>query len=262
MSKKEKLKINNVYEMDIFDFLELVDDKSIDLAIIDPPYNMNKDKWDSFKNEKAYFDFTFKWIDIMLKKIKDNGSFYLFNNPYNSAIILNYLNTKNVYFKNWITWYKKDGFSASKKRFNNNQETILFYTMNKNDYIFNADDIRTPYLSTNRISIAKEKGILKNGKRWFPNEKGKLCTDVWEITSQRHVEKKHGKITKQIHPTIKPVEMIDRMILASSNKDDLILDLFSGTGTTSYCAKKNARNFIGCEKNNEYIEFINERLKK
>lgn len=261
MSKQRKLEVNNVYEMDVFEFLESLENKSIDLAIVDPPYNMNKDKWDTFRTEESYFDFTFKWIDLMLDKLKDNGSFYLFNNPYNSAIILNYLNNKNVFFKNWITWYKKDGFSASKKRFNNNQETILFYTKDKSKYTFNADEIRIPYLSEERINLAKQKGILKNGKRWFPNENGKLCTDVWEITSQRHVEKKNGRITKQVHPTIKPVEMIDRMIIASSNKNDLVLDLFSGTGTTSYCAKRNDRLFIGCENDPQYIKYIKERLK-
>lgn len=256
----KSLAINQVHQIDVLDFLNKIEDNSIDLAIVDPPYNMKKGDWDTFESEDEYFDFTFKWIDLLLKKMKSSGSIYLFNNPYNSAVILGYLRNKDVYFKNWITWYKKDGFSASKKRYVNNQETILFYTMHKNKYVFNADDVRQPYISSGRIEAAKEKGILKNGKRWFPNENGRLCPDVWEITSQRHVEKKNGKITKQKHPTPKPVAMIERMVEASSNEGDMVLDLFSGTGTTSYVAKSLNRNFIGCEINPDYISIINERL--
>lgn len=110
------------------DFLNKLENTSIDLAIIDPPYNMRKDRWDTFKTEKEYFDFTFLWLDSVLTKLKQTASLYLFNNAFNSAIILNYLKEKDIVFKSWITWYKKDGFSATKKKYVNNQETILYYT--------------------------------------------------------------------------------------------------------------------------------------
>ncbi len=249
------MKTNRIYLADVFDFLSMLGDASIDLVIADPPYNMHKADWDTFKTESKYFDFTFKWIDLLLSKCKSSASIYLFNNAYNSAIILNHLREKPIVFRNWITWYKKDGFSATRKKFVNAQETILFYTKS-NNYIFNTDPIRVPYDSVNRIAHAAKKGILKDGKRWFPNEKGKLCNDVWEITSQRHKIKVNGKIQKPPHPTIKPDEMIERMILASSNEDDLVLDLFSGSGTTSRIAKKLGRQFIGCE-NNELYSQIN-----
>ncbi len=255
------LELDHIYQMDVIDFLNKLDNESLDLAIVDPPYNMSKDKWDTFNSEKDYFDFTYKWLNLMIRKMKKSGSFYLFNTPYNSAIILYYLKQyEDIYFKNWITWYKKDGFSSTRKKYVNNQETILFYSLNENKYTFNSDDVRQPYLSTSRIEAAKTKGILKNGKRWFPNEQGRLCTDVWEITSQRHLQKQNGKILKQEHPTPKPIEMIERMILASSNDNDIVLDLFSGTGTTSYVAKKLKRRYIGCELQSEYIEIINKRL--
>lgn len=247
--------------MDVFDFLEKLEDKSVDLAIVDPPYNKSIDKWDEFKDEEEFLEFTFNWIQKTISKIKPNGSFYVFNSPYNCAIVLNYLRDKNVFFKNWITWYKKDGFGPTKKRYVNNQESILFFTMSNSDYTFNADEIRVPYDSKSRMKHAEKKGILKNGKRWFPNEKGKLCTDVWEESSYRHKNKKNGKTQKFIHPTPKPLEIIKRMILASSNENDLILDLFSGSGTTSYISKKYNRNFLGCEVNKEYFKYANERLK-
>nr|WP_202391527.1 site-specific DNA-methyltransferase [Helicobacter saguini] len=231
-------------------------DNSIDLAIIDPPYNLNVDKssnaWDTFKTQKDFLDFSFAWIDKMLPKLKKTGSFYIFNTPFNAALFLNHLQDKAV-FQNWITWYKKDGFAASKRRFNNNQESILFYTMCEKGYYFDFDSIRVPYASTSRINHATKKGILKNGKRWYPNEKGKLCPDVWEIPSERHARKINGKIQKLNHPTIKPKAMIERMILASSKKGDLVLDLFSGSGTTSLVSHNLGRNFIGCEKHKQYL---------
>ena len=249
------LELNKVYQADVFDFLNALENDSIGLAIIDPPYNLGKGKWDTFKTEKEYFDFTFRWIDALMPKLKKNASLYLFNTAYNSAIILNYLRTKDLIFKNWITWYKKDGFSSTRKKYVNAQETILFFTRS-NDYIFNCDDIRQPYLSTDRMLHATKKGILKNGKRWFPNENGKLCNDVWEITSQRHKEKVNGKIKMPPHPTVKPQEMIERIVKASSCQDTLVLDLFSGSGMTSRVARRLNRSFVGCELNEEYIKFI------
>lgn len=247
--------INKIYYADVFNFLETLEDNCIDLAVVDPPYNMKKGEWDKFKNNLEYFVFTKKWIDLLIPKIKNTGSLYLFNNPYNSAIILNYLSCKDLIYKNWITWYKKDGFSATKRKYVNSQETILFYTKS-NSYTFNYDNIRQPYISTERIAHASKNGILKNGKRWFPNENGKLCNDVWEITSHRHKVKENGKVVKLKHPTIKPYEMIERIIKASSNKGDLVLDLFSGSGTTSIICNKLERNYIGCESNIEYIKLI------
>lgn len=251
------MKNNIIYLADVFDFLTKLDDNIIDLAIVDPPYNMHKTTWDTFKTEEEYFNFTFAWLDILVDKIKNTGSLYLFNNAYNSAVILNYLRNKKLIFKNWITWYKKDGFCATHKKYVNSQETILFYTKT-NSYTFNYNEIRQPYESTDRLKYAKDKGILKNGKRWFPNEKGKLCNDVWQITSQRHKEKVNGKIQKPLHPTIKPNELIERIIKASSNENDLILDLFSGSASASKMAMKLNRNFIGCENNLDYIKINTE----
>jgi site-specific DNA-methyltransferase (adenine-specific) len=116
--------------------------------------------------------------------------------------------------------------------------------MNKDKYTFNYDDVREPYESHERMATAKSKGILKNGKRWFPNENGRLCSDVWHFTSERHKNKINGKVVKMDHVTPKPKDMIERIILASSNVDDIIMDPFVGMGTTAIVAKKLNRNYI------------------
>ena len=152
--------INKIYNGDVFEFLDILPDDIFDLAIIDPPYNLKVDEWDIFSSEDEFLSFSFLWIEKMLKKLKKTASFYIFNTPYNSALFLNFLKDKAI-FQNFITWYKKDGMSASKKRFNNNQESILFFTMGKN-YYFDCESIRIPYLSTDRMAHAAKKGILKN----------------------------------------------------------------------------------------------------
>lgn len=246
--------------MDYANFLAQIDDYSIDLAIIDPPYNMGKGSWDVFSSTDEYFSFTYRWIDALFPKLKSSGSLYVFNTPHNAAHILPYLEKKGMTFQNWITWHKRDGFSSSKRKYNNDQETILFLTKGKN-YTFNYDDIRLPYISTERINHAIKKGILKNGKRWYPNPNGRLCGEVWNITSERHKNKVNGKTVKLAHVTPKPIEMITRMIKASSNPSDLILDCFVGTGSVAIAAKKLDRKYICNDANSAYVAVAKERLK-
>ena len=253
------MNLNEIILKDCFDFIASVDDSTIDLAIIDPPYFLNKGDWDTFHNEKAFFDFTFKWIDALIPKLSSGASIYIFNTPYNSAFILNHLVERGMLFQNWLTWDKRDGFCYTKKKFIPNQETILFFSKD-NPKTFNADDVRIEYDSTERMAHAQKKGILKNGKRWFPNEKGKLCGDVWHITSERHKNKINSKTMPMGHATPKPLEMIERIIKASSREGDIVFDCFVGSGTTAIAAKKLNRNFLCADNSQEFVELANRRL--
>lgn len=254
------IQLNKIYNLDCFEFLSKIDDNFVNLAVIDPPYNMSKANWDTFKSQKDFLNFTFKWIDALLPKLEENGSLYIFNTPYNSAFILDYLVRKGLIFQNWITWDKRDGLGSAKRKYSNGQETILFFTKGKN-HIFNYNDIRVPYESIDRIQHAKKKGILKNGKRWFPNINGKFCGEVWHITSERHKRKINGKIQKMEHLTPKPFELIERIIKASSKDGDIVLDCFVGSGTTAVVSQKLKRNFLCSDKNKKYVILTNKNLK-
>ena len=254
------LKYNKIYKSDCFDFLDKIENGSVSLAVIDPPYNMNKADWDTFKSQKDFFDFTFKWIDALIPKLKSNGSLYIFNTPFNSAYILQYLVSKNMVFQNWITWDKRDGLGSSKQKYSNGQETILFFTKS-NKHIFNYNEIRVPYESSERIEAAAEKGILKNGKRWFPNPKGRFCGEVWHITSERHKRKVNGKVQKMGHLTPKPLDLVERIVKASSKEGDLVLDCFVGSGTTAVAAKRLKRNFLCSDNKKKYVELSEKNLK-
>lgn len=255
------LDINKIYNLECITFLSKINDASIDLAVIDPPYNMHKSDWDTFRSHEDFLDFTGQWIDALLPKLKINASLYIFNTPFNSAYILQYLVSKGLFFKNWITWDKRDGMGGAKTRFSNGQETILFFTKSKK-YTFNHNAVRIPYESTERINHAKTKGILKNGKRWFPNPDGKLCGEVWHIVSERHKNKVNGKVQKQEHMTPKPLELIERIIKASSNENDLVLDCFVGSGTTAVASVRLKRNFICSDKDVYYAKLARKNIKR
>ena len=252
--------VNKIALEDCVSFLEKLPLGVADMAVIDPPYNMGKGEWDTFPNAQAFFQFTERWIDAFLPKMKPGGSFYIFNSPLNSARILRMLEERGAVFLNWITWHKRDGISGGRRKYACNQETILFFSVGRG-HVFNADDVREPYHSEDRMRHAARKGILKNGRRWFPNPGGRLCSDVWEFSSHRHKAKVNGKVVKPAHPTPKPEDMIERMVRASSVPGDLVLDLFSGTGTTAVICRKLGRNFIGCEINPEYRAIALERMR-
>ncbi len=252
--------LNKIILSDCFKYIKRLEDEIVDLAVIDPPYSLNKGDWDTFKSEKDYFEFTFEWINAVIPKLKDGSSIYIFNTPYNSAFILSHLLKKDLIYQNWITWDKRDGFSHTKKKFIPNQETILFFSKGV-PKTFNADAVRIEYESLERMKYAAKKGILKkDGTRWFPNTKGKLCGDVWHITSERHKNKVNGKVKSMGHATPKPLEMIERIIQASSQKEDIIFDCFVGTGTTAVASKRMGRNFLCCDNNSEYVKMAKKRL--
>lgn len=253
------MKLNKIYQLDVFDYLDNhVKDNSVDLAVVDPPYNMNKADWDSFSSHDDFLDFTFRWIQKLIPKLKKDSSLYIFNTPFNSAYILTFLIENGMDYKNWIVWNKKDGISAPKTKFVNGAETILFFT--QGTPTFNFDDIREPYQSTERIQHASKKGILKNGKRWFPNPNGSLCGDVWQFSSERHKQKINGKTPKMPHLTPKPMALIERIIKASSRQGDTVLDCFMGSGTTALACINLNRNYVGCEANSDYYKLCIENI--
>lgn len=253
--------LNKIYKSDYRNLLQKIPNNSIDLVCVDPPYNLKKADWDSFDSDSDFLQFTQNWIRLTIPKLKPGGSFYVFNTPRNSAYILAYLEKSGLVFQNWITWNKKDGFSSTKKKFLPEQETILYFTKPGGEITFNADGVRIPYESKERIEAAKYRGIIKNGKRWFPNKDGRLCPDVWQISSERHSQKENGKVKKALHPTVKPIALMERIVLASSAEGDVVLDIFAGSGSTLVAAKKHKRNFIGCESNTDYVKLARQRLK-
>lgn len=247
---------------DALRILPAIPDKTIDLCCLDPPYYRNIDEdWDyQWKTEQKYLMWCREWLKECERILKDTGSIYVFGNPNMASKIKVEIMDKLFIFRSWIVWIKRDGFVYTKKRYIPNQEVILYFTKS-DDYTFNIDDIRVPYRSKKRMQHAKKKGILKNGKRWFPNPNGKMCSDVWESASERHRVKVNGRVKKLNHPTPKPYPIIERIVKASSKPNDVVIDFFAGTGTTGNACRELNRNCILIEKEKCYFDLIGDSFR-
>ena len=256
-----KALLNKIAVSDCLAYLKKVDDGFVDLAVIDPPYNLKKGSWDTFKSQAEFLSFTTKWVDALIPKLKDSASLYIFNTPLNAAYILQHLIKRGLYFQNWITWDKRDGFSYAKKSFCQNQETIIFCT--KNDkHTFNYDAVRLPYESKDRIRLAAVKGIIKNGKRWYPNPGASFVVMYGMLPANVIKNKVGGRVQSQPHATMKPLEIIERIIRASSNENGVVLDCFVGSGTTAVASYNLKRNFLCCDYDRDFVALARNRLKQ
>jgi site-specific DNA-methyltransferase (adenine-specific) len=229
-----------------------IPDGSVDLIFADPPYNIGKnfngrkDKWIS---EEVYLQWCYKWIDLCLRKLKDKGSFYLMAATQNMPYFDIYLRGKICILSRIVWSYDSSGVQA-KKYYGSLYEPILFCVRNKQQYTFNADDI----LVEAKTGAARK---LIDYRKPVPTQYSsrKVPGNVWEFPRVRYRMAEYEK-----HPTQKPVALLERIVLASSNPGDLVLDPFAGTFTTSFVAKKLGRQSIGIEIEEDYVKIGLRRL--
>lgn len=232
--------------------IQEVRDSSIDLIFADPPYNIGKNFsgfYDKWINDEEYANWCYGWIDLCIKKLKPNGSMYLMTStqamPYLDLYIRNQMDILSR-----IVWsYDSSGVQA-KKYYGSLWEPILFCVKNKNNYIFNADNIMVEAKTG-----AKRRLIDYRGKTPRPYNTKKIPGNVWNFNRVRYRMEEY-----ESHPTQKPEMLLERIIMASSNKGDVILDPFSGTFTTCAVAQRLGRKSIGIELQEEYIQIGLRRL--
>jgi site-specific DNA-methyltransferase (adenine-specific) len=229
-----------------------IPDDSIELIFIDPPYNIGKnfnglkDKWAS---EEAYLNWCYEWIELCIKKLRSNGSMYIMTStqfmPYFDIFI-----QKRLSILSRIIWsYDSSGVQA-KKYYGSMYEPILFCVKDSNNYTFNANDI---LVEAKTGSVRKLIDYRKNPPQLYNSQK--VPGNVWDFTRVRYKMEEYEN-----HPTQKPIALLERIIKASSNVGDTILDPFSGTFTTSFVAQKLSRNSIGIEIQDEYVKIGLKRL--
>jgi site-specific DNA-methyltransferase (adenine-specific) len=236
-----------IYQGDAIEILQNeIQDSSVDLIFVDPPYNIGKnfnglkDKW---VTDDDYLNWCYKWIDLCLNKLKPTGSFYVMTSTQFMPYFDIYLRNKIDILSRLVWAYDSSGVQA-KKYYGSMYEPILFCVKDKNNYTFNSDDIKVEAKTG-----AKRKLIdyRKNPPQLYSNEK--VPGNVWDFPRVRY------RMTEyENHPTQKPIALLERIIKASSNPNDLVLDPFSGTFTTSYVAKKLGRKSIGIEINEEFTK--------
>ena len=239
-----------IYIEDAVTFLKKIPDNSIQLILIDPPYNLDMAMWDTFSD---YLDWAKQWLYQIERILSDTGSCVIFGgfqfqDMKNGDLleILHYLrhNTKLMLI-NLIVWYYKNGMSAYRYFANRHEEAIWLAKTKK--YYFNLDDVRIPF-------DEQTKAIYKKDKRLRPEsiEKGKNPTNVWEIG------RLNGNSVERVgHPTQKPLEIIRRFVKSLSYPNSLVLDFFAGSGTTGRVCIEEKRNSIMVDNDMKLTEYFN-----
>ena len=226
---------------DAIEEMKKIPDKSINLIVTDPPYNLNKNYGNNSDNLEfdEYLDFSKRWLNEASRVLTDNGSIYVFMGVrYISYIYTILENDIGMYFNSWITWFYTQGIGKT-KGFSPRHDDILLFTKHPKKYVFNLDNIRVPqkyYRSVN-------------------NMRGANPGNVWEFSHMHYCNK-----NRKNHPTQKPEGLYERMILTSSNEGDTILDPFVGSGTLLRVCQQTNRNAVGIDINPDYINITRERL--
>lgn len=247
-------KVNVTVCGDTFAVIPKLVDKSVDLLIVDPPYNLSKDfHGKKFKelSLKDYEEYTEKWINAVKPKLKDTASIYVCSDWKSSIVIANVL-LRHFILRNRITWSREKGRGA-KNNWKNSMEDIFFCTVSE-DYCFNLQAVKQ---RKKVLAPYREDGKPKD---WKESDNGKFrdtCpSNFWDDISVPY----WSMAENTAHPTQKPEKLIAKLILASSSEGDLVLDPFSGSGTTSVTAKKLGRKYIGIEQNPLYCAWTEKRL--
>lgn len=253
-SKEESICPNSIVIGDTFSTLKKVKDKSVDLLIVDPPYNMDKAfHGNSFKktDNQKYAEYTNAWIDAVVPKLKDTASIYVCCD-WKSAIVIGEILDTRFNLINRITWQREKGRGA-KSNWKNSMEDIFFCTMS-DKYTFNLDAVKQ---RKKVIAPYRENGKPKD---WQETKEGRFrltCpSNFWDDIAVPY----WSMAENTAHPTQKPEKLIAKLILASSNENDLVLDPFSGSGTTAVVAKKLKRNYLCIEQNPLYCAWAVKRL--
>lgn len=236
---------HKIYNGDVLEVLETkIPNGSIDLIFIDPPYNIGKnfnglkDKWG---NDEDYLNWSYQWIDLVIQKLKDNGSLYIMTSTQFIPYFDIYLRNKIEILSRIVWAYDSSGVQA-KNYYGSMYEPILFCVKDKNNYTFNSEDIMVEAKTGSKRKLIDYR---KNPPQ--PYNTKKVPGNVWNFPRVRYRMAEYEN-----HPTQKPIKLLERIILASSNEGDTVLDPFSGTFTTSYVAKTLNRKSIGIEINEDY----------
>ncbi len=253
MISRKSIEVNKIYLGDCLKLFNKIADNSLDLVIADPPYGLNKDFGnDSDKvDAKEYLNFTRSWTNLVYKKLKKNGSFYIFLTWKYSPEVFSMLK-KKFFMINEIIWDRRvPSMGGSTRKYSSVHDNIGFFVKGKR-YYFDLDSIRIPY--DPETKKARTRSIFV-GKPWL--EKGYNPKDVWSVTRLHRQDPE-----RENHPTQKPLAIVERMVKASCSPKGLVLDPFMGTGTTAVACIKNGRNFIGFELNPKYYNMAVRRVKK
>lgn len=252
----DRIEPNCVATGDFYEAIEKVADKSVDLLIVDPPYNLAKNFHGlnfSRMQKKEYREYTEKWINAVKPKLKDTASVYVCCD-WESSLVIGETIAENFTLRSRITWQREKGRGA-KANWKNSMEDIFFATVGEK-YTFNLDKVKQ---RKKVVAPYKEDGKPKD---WEETADGKFrdsCpSNFWDDITVPY----WSMAENTSHPTQKPEKLLAKLILASSNENDVVLDPFAGSGSTGVTAEKLNRRYICIEQNPLYCAWAEYRLEK
>ena len=244
---------NKIINGDSLEELKKIPRETFDLIFADPPYNLQlkseltrpdrskvsavNDKWDQFENFKKYDDFTYEWLSECKRILKKDGAIWVIGSYHNIFRVGTVIQNLGFWILNDVIWNKNNPMPNFRgTRFTNAHETLIWASKSgKSKYTFNYQSLK----------------CLNDDLQMRSNWDLPICNGSERL-------KKDGK---KIHSTQKPEALLHRILLATSNKNDLILDPFLGSGTTATVAKKLGRNYFGIEKEKNYFKAAEQRIK-
>ena len=244
---------NKIINGDSLEELKKIPRETFDLIFADPPYNLQlkgeltrpdrskvsavNDKWDQFENFKKYDEFTYEWLNECKRILKKDGAIWGIGSYHNIFRVGTAIQNLGFWILNDVIWNKNNPMPNFRgTRFTNAHETLIWASKSeKSKYTFNYQSLK----------------CLNDDLQMRSNWSLPICSGSERL-------KKNGK---KIHSTQKPESLLHRILLATSNKNDLVLDPFLGSGTSAAVAKKLGRNYFGIEKEKNYFKAAEERLK-
>lgn len=247
--------VHGIFIEDAIPFLKKMPDSSVQLILIDPPYNLDLDYWDTFEN---YLEWAKQWLDEIYRVLSDTGSCVIFGGFQYQDLkkgdlleVLHYTrHNTELRFTNLVIWYYKNGMSAH-RFFANRHEEAVWLTKTKK-YYFDLDSVRAPYDEESKKQALKDKRLIPENI-----EKGKNPTNVWEIG------RLNGNSVERVgHPTQKPLEIIRRFVKSLSYPGSIVLDFFAGSGTTGRICIEEGRHSILVDSDRKLISYLDQHLEK
>jgi len=246
-----------LYHGDCMEVLKQIPDESVDMIFADPPYNLsnggfsvhagkrvsvNKGDWDKSEGLKKDWEFQLSWIQAVKRVLKPNGTIWI-SGTYHSIYQCGFaLQISKYHIMNDIAWFKPNAAPNLSCR---------YFTASHENLIWARKDKKSKH--TFNYEAMKDGDWHKEDQMKKPN---KQMRSVWSINTPKREEKVHGK-----HPTQKSLDLLRRIVVAGTNKGDVILDPFTGSSTTGIAAVENNRKFIGIDTEKDYLDLSIKRFK-
>lgn len=245
---------NRIINQDLFEVINFLPERFVDLLFIDPPYNLTKNFNTNLFKERStreYIEWFEQWFPKLLKTLKPNASVYICGD-WKSITAIHLIAEKSLKVRSRITWEREKGRGA-KANWKNCSEDILFCTLS-NQYTFNIEAVKM------RRKVVAPYKVAGKPKDWVETTEGNYRltypSNIWTDLTIPYWSMSENTD----HPTQKPEKLLAKILLASSNPNDLILDPFIGSGTTAVVAKKLARKYVGIEVDSTYCCLAEKRL--